>query len=301
MTAAAQVARPGPDMLAGLVEAAERQTARRRAERTEDALSVVAAGAPTPRDLAGALRRAGGGDPGAGRPGWGVIAETKRRSPSKGRLCDGEYDPGERAARYAAGGAAALSVLTHEDGFGGHPCDLARVRAATALPLLRKDFVTETYQITEARAMGADAVLLIVAALEPSTLDALLAHTRALGMQALVEVHDEAETDVALEVGAEIIGVNHRNLRTFRIDPTLTARLRPRVGPDRLLIAESGVRGAADARALRAAGADGLLVGELVMRSARPDETIEELRNVPDDIPDDHDDTDRPDDRGRAG
>lgn len=149
----------------------------------------------------------------------------KPRSPSKGPLTD-DYRPAELARAYQGGGAHAVSVLTHEAGFGGSPDHLAVARAACELPVLRKDFVVDEYQILEARALGADALLLIVAALAPARLAALLARTRACGMEALVEVHDEREVDVALEAGADVIGVNHRDLRDFSIDRTLSARLR---------------------------------------------------------------------------
>ncbi|MBJ6622132.1 MULTISPECIES: indole-3-glycerol phosphate synthase TrpC [Streptomyces] len=249
-----------------LVADAELQTRRRRAARPEAELADLAAAAPPARDFAAALRG----------PGLGVIAEMKPRSPSKGPLTD-DYRPAELARAYQEGGAHALSVLTHEAGFGGSPEHLAVARAACDLPVLRKDFITDEYQILEARALGADALLLIVAALSPERLAELLAHTRAQGMAALVEVHDEREVDVALAAGADIIGVNHRDLRDFSIDRTLSARLRGRVGTGRVMVGESGVRGAADARALEGAGVDAVLVGELLMRAGDPGATIKEL------------------------
>jgi indole-3-glycerol phosphate synthase len=203
-----------------------------------------------------------------------VIAEMKPRSPSKGALTD-RYRPAERARSYR--GAHAISVLTHEEGFGGVPEHLGIVRAEVDVPLLRKDFVVDSYQVREARALGADAVLLIVAASTPERLAHLIAEVGALGMAALVEVHDEDEVDVALAAGAEIIGVNHRDLKDFRIDRTLSARLRVRIGSGRLMVAESGIRGVRDARALRSAGADAILVGELLMRASDPAAVIEDL------------------------
>ncbi|MGW0421178.1 indole-3-glycerol phosphate synthase TrpC [Streptomyces sp. NPDC003015] len=254
------------DLLATLVTQAERQTARRRAARPDPQLEAAAALTPAPRDFAAALRE----------PGLAVIAEMKPRSPSKGALTD-DYKPAERARAYRDGGASALSVLTHEDGFDGSPDHLPVARAASELPVLRKDFITDEYQILEARALGADAVLLIVAALPATRLAELLARTRALGMEALVETHDADEVDTALAAGATVIGVNHRDLRDFTIDRTLSARLRPRVGSGRILVAESGIRDARDARALARAGVDAVLVGELLMRADDPAATIKEL------------------------
>ncbi|MFF7652585.1 indole-3-glycerol phosphate synthase TrpC [Streptomyces sp. NPDC007983] len=262
--------RPG-GVLAALTDQARMQTERSRAARPAAEIAARAAAAPAPRDFVAALRA----------PGLGVIAELKPRSPSKGALTQ-DYQPAERARAYAAGGAAAVSVLTHEVGFGGTPGHLATVRAEVDIPVLRKDFIVDEYQITEARAFGADALLLIVAALDPARLAGLVAATRELGMEPLVEVHDEAEVDTALAAGATVIGVNHRDLRDFRIDRTLSARLRNRVGTDRtgsgaVMVGESGIRGAEDARELERAGVDAVLVGELLMRAERPDAVIKEL------------------------
>jgi indole-3-glycerol phosphate synthase len=162
-------------------------------------------------------------------------------------------------------------------GFGGRPQHLRMVRAATPLPILRKDFVTDPYEIAEARACGADAVLLIVAALERSQLENLVAVTKSRGMAALVEVHDERETAAALEAGARAIGVNHRDLRDFSVDLGLTERLRKVVPADVVLVAESGIQGPDDARRMREAGADAILVGELLMRSTDPAAEIKSL------------------------
>ncbi|GAB3274541.1 indole-3-glycerol phosphate synthase TrpC [Parasphingorhabdus pacifica] len=253
-------------MLTGLVAAAERQTARRRSVRADDEITRRALSAPAARDFAAALAE----------PGLGVIAEMKRRSPSRGALTR-SYQPKDLAAKYERGGAAAISVLTHEDGFGGSPEHLRAVRAETALPLLRKDFIVDDYQVWEARALGADAVLLIVAALPEQRLGELLDRTRRLGMEALVEVHTEAEVDAAMAAGARVIGVNHRDLHTFSIDMTRTERLRGRVGRSRLLVGESGVRSAEDARRLRTAGADATLVGETLMSAVDPETKLKEL------------------------
>ncbi len=219
-----------------------------------------------PKDFIAALRR----------PRLAVIAEMKQRTPSMGVLAD-DYEPADLAHAYTEGGAAAISVLTHMAGFGGRIEHLLAVRAATELPILRKDFITDPYEVAEARACGADAVLLIVAALERAQLKDLLAVSKSRGVAALVEVHDEAETVVAIEAGAKAIGVNHRNLRDFRVDLGLTERLRNLVPKEVVLVAESGIHGPDDARRMREAGADAILVGELLMRSTDPAGQIREL------------------------
>jgi indole-3-glycerol phosphate synthase len=221
------------------------------------------------RDFASALRGAG----------LAVIAEVKQRTPSMGVLTD-DYRPAELAAQYERGGAAAISVLTHRAGFGGTIEHLDEVRASTSLPVLRKDFITEPYQVLEARAHGADAVLLIMAALHAPGLARSLRLADRYGLAALVEVHDEQEAKEAVEAGAQIIGVNHRDLRTFEVDLSLTERLRPLIPPDRLLVAESGIKGADEARRMREAGADAILVGESLMRSPDPAELIRKLREA---------------------
>lgn len=217
----------------------------------------------------------------AAAPPPAVIAEIKRRSPSKG-LIRADFDPVELALAYVAGGAAALSVLTDEHFFGGHLDFLCRVRAAVDLPLLRKDFVLDAYQIDEARAAGADAVLLIVSALDPGQLREFHVHAHGLGLDALVEVHDEAELDVALGVGATLVGVNNRDLRTFEVDLGVTERLARCVpaGDAVLLVAESGILGPEDVARLERAGARAHLVGESLMR--RPDvaKALGELRRA---------------------
>jgi len=224
------------------------------------------AAAYEPRDFASALR----GERLA------VIAEVKQRTPRVGVLT-ADYSPAALVASYEQGGASAISVLTHQAAFGGLLGDLDAVRASTKLPILRKDFITDAYQVVEARAHGADAVLLIVAAMDANGLDMLLWWARQSGLAALVEVHDEAEVKTAIRAGARIIGVNHRDLNTFDVDLTLTERLRPHVPDGVLLVAESGIHGPADARRMREAGADAVLVGELLMRSADPGATIKAL------------------------
>jgi len=253
------------DLLSRLVLEARQDLQRRRYLVGSDQLELAVA-AYTPKDFIGALRR----------PGLAVIAEMKQRTPSMGVLAE-DYHPADLAHAYADGGAAAISVLTHMAGFGGRPEHIRAVRAATQLPILRKDFVTDPYEVAEARACGADAVLLIVAALEAKQLKDLVALTKSRGVAALVEVHDERETAAALEAGARAIGVNHRDLRTFAVDLGLTERLRKLVPKEVVLVAESGIHSTDDARRMREAGADAILVGEVLMRAADPAATIKEL------------------------
>jgi indole-3-glycerol phosphate synthase len=255
-----------PDILVSLVREAEAETAARRALISLEELEDQAAARGPVRDFGTALAR----------PGLGVIAEMKRRTPRMGVLAE-SYEPARLAASYAAGGAVALSVLTHEAGFGGSPDHLLEAAAAVDLPLLRKDFITDEYQVVEARANGADAVLLIAAVLPVAALESLLGAARRLGMEALVETHDAAEVESALAAGANVIGVNHRDLHTFEVDPELTARLRPLVPKDRLVVAESGIHSGEDARRMRDAGADAVLVGEALMRAADPTAKLREL------------------------
>jgi indole-3-glycerol phosphate synthase len=258
-----------PDLLRRLVAEAEAEVARRRRELSEERLAEWAAAQPAARDLAAALD----GD------GLAVIAEMKARTPIRGNLRE-DYRPGELARAYQAAGAAALSVLCQETSFGGAPRHLAEARAASTLPILRKDFVVSEHQVLEARALGGDSVLLIVAALEEARLRALLGLARSFGMEPLVEVHDRAEVEAALGAGARVVGVNHRDLTTFEVDLGLTERLRPLLPPGVRCVAESGIWTAADARRLRQAGADAVLVGEALMRAADPGALIRELRQA---------------------
>ena len=208
-----------------------------------------------------------------------IIAEIKRASPSAGAIRAGA-DPAAIARDYARGGATALSVLTDRQFFDGELSFLARARAAVDLPLLRKDFVIDAYQVAEARAAGADGVLLIVAALGDAQLAELIAAARAYQLDALVEVHDLLEVDAALLAGATLLGVNHRDLRTFTVDMTLTAQIAPRVPPDVVLVGESGIRTTADVEALGCAGAHAVLVGEHLMRAGSPGDALLALRGV---------------------
>ena len=209
-----------------------------------------------------------------------VIAELKRRSPSRGEI-RADFDPVAIARAYQAGGAAALSVLTDERFFGGSLAVLEAVRAATELPLLRKDFVIDAYQIDEARVAGADAVLLIVAALAPAALARLFEHARGLGLDVLVEVHDEAELDAAKGMGADLIGINNRDLRSFVTDLSVTERLAKRVPQGALVVAESGIFGPEDVARLARAGASAFLVGESLMREADPGLALRRLLGTP--------------------
>ena len=240
---------------------------------TRDAIHAAALTAPPPRDFHAALRR---GDRLA------VVAELKRRSPSKGDLAP-DLDASATAAAYAAGGAAALSVLTDQIFFGGTVDDLQQARAAApAIPALRKDFVIDTDQLYETRAIGADAVLLIVAAVpDPTVLADLHQLADELGLAALVETHDAAELDTALDVGARIVGVNARDLATFEEDLDGAEALAGRVPPDVVAVAESAIRGPDDAKRMAAAGYDAVLVGEALVRAADPARLLAQLADLP--------------------
>jgi indole-3-glycerol phosphate synthase len=200
----------------------------------------------------------------------------KAASPSAGTLSS-DYSPAALARRYTEGGAAALSVLAQSTSFGGDPEHIREARTATDLPVMRKDFITDEYQVLEARAFGADAVLLIAAALTDGQMRDLEAQIRALGMEALVEVHNRPELERVLDLGTGLIGINHRDLTTLEMDLELTERLRPLIPADRIVVAESGIRTPADAWRLRELGVDAVLVGEALMRSGDPAGLIREL------------------------
>lgn len=242
---------------------------RRRARVAEADLRAALADVDAPRDPMPHFRE----------PGSSVIAEVKRRSPSKGDLAD-IPDPAALASAYAAGGAAAISVLTEERRFGGSLDDLRAVRAEVGVPLLRKDFMVEPYQVLEARAAGADLVLLIVAALDDDTLRRLHDLSRELGMAVLVEVHDEAETERAVDLGAELVGVNARNLKTLAVDPDTLGRLAPLVPDDRVLVAESGITGVDDVRRYVGLGARAVLVGEALVKDGDPAAAVRTMTGV---------------------
>ena len=250
------------EILAGVRE----DIAARQRQVSMDEIRELAAAAPPPRDGYTLLRK----------PGVGVIAEVKRASPSAGQLAD-IPDPAELAGEYAAGGARCISVLTESRWFGGSLADFDAVRAAVEVPLLRKDFVVSSYQVHEARAHGADLVLLSVAALEQNVLVGLLERVESLGMTALVEVHTEDEADRALAAGARVIGVNARNLRTLEVDRSVFERIAPGLPNMVVKIAESGVRGPHDLIRYAAAGADAVLVGEGLVTKKSPRDAVAEL------------------------
>jgi indole-3-glycerol phosphate synthase len=201
---------------------------------------------------------------------------VKRASPSAGPIRP-HADPAAVAASYAQAGAAAISVLTDQKFFDGALAHLAAVRARVGVPVLRKDFIVDEYQVWQARAYGADAVLLIVAALADPSLAELRAAVEAMGMTALVEVHDEAEAERAIAAGARVVGINHRNLGTFAVDTTLSARLRSRLPAEVTCVAESGIRTREDVARMAAAGMDAVLVGEALMRQPSPGDALREL------------------------
>jgi indole-3-glycerol phosphate synthase len=250
------------DIVAGVREDVE---AREAALSFDDVKQQAAAVRPA-RDALAALRA----------PGVGVIAEVKRRSPSRGSLAS-IGDPAALAAQYQAGGARMISVLTEQRRFGGSLDDLAAVRAAVQIPVLRKDFVLGSYQVHEARVHGADVVLLIVAALEQNVLIGLRERVESLGMTALVEVHTEEEASRAIDAGARVIGVNARDLRTLEVDRSTFERIAPGLPSDVVKIAESGVRGPLDLIEYAAAGADAVLVGETLVTGSDPRHAVAEL------------------------
>ncbi len=239
---------------------------RRKREVAESDVRAALFLAPPPRDFAAALRQ----------PGVSLIAECKKASPSKGVLRNG-YNAAELAKAYEANGARAISVLTDIKFFQGTIEDLVAVRQAVKLPVLRKDFIFDSYQLVEARAAGADAILLIAALLKGNSLRDFRLEAEALGMQALVEVHDEDEVAHALESGATIIGVNNRDLRYFDVDFETTARLRPFIPDECILVSESGIHTPDDVRRLAEMGADAMLVGETLVKAKNVGARVREL------------------------
>ncbi len=265
---------PAPEtFLARIIAATREELAVRQARTPLDKLRARAADAPAPRDFAAALRPAPNGPA-------RLIGEIKRASPSKGLLAE-RFDPVALARAYAAGGAAAISVLTEPRCFRGSLEHLAVVRPAVSLPLLRKDFLLDPYQVYEARAAGADAALLILAMLDDALAADLLGLIRSLGMEALVEAHNAAEVERAVALGARVIGVNSRDLRTFAVDTAVVRELRPLVPADRVFVAESGVNNRLGAAHARVWGTDAILVGEALMRAADHEIKARKLSTAP--------------------
>lgn len=253
-------------VLDDIVDGVREDVAERRSLVSLDELKDMAANLPAPRDVAAVL----------GDDGVAVIAEVKRASPSRGALAD-IADPAELARDYEAGGAHCISVLTEQRRFGGSLADLADVRAAVDIAVLRKDFIITSYQLWETRAFGADMVLLIVAALDQEALVSLHERAQSLGLSVLVEVHDEEEIARALDAGATIIGVNARNLKTLEVDRGVFARVACRI-PDRCIkVAESGVRDPHDLIVYAEAGADAVLVGESLVTGKDPRSAVRDL------------------------
>jgi indole-3-glycerol phosphate synthase len=254
------------NVLDEIVAGVREDIAARQAALPLDDVKVLAAKAPPALDALAALHA----------PGVGVIAEVKRRSPSKGALAN-IADPAHLAGQYQSGGARMISVLTEERRFGGSLEDLDAVRVAVRIPVLRKDFIVGSYQVHEARAHGADVVLLIVAALDQNTLVGLLERIESLGMTALVEAHTEDEASRAVDAGARVIGINARNLRTLDVDRSTFERIAPGLPSEIVKIAESGVRGPLDLIEYAAAGADAVLVGEGLVTHADPRQALADL------------------------
>jgi indole-3-glycerol phosphate synthase len=261
-----------PTYLSGIVAAArERAEADRR---DPERLVAEAMEVEPPRPFAGAITQT------AERNGVAVIAEIKRRSPSKGDLAP-DLDPSELGGAYERGGAACLSVLTDEAFFGGSATDLQEARTACALPALRKDFTVCESDLADARTMGADAVLLIVAALTKGELGSFVDLARKLSLDALVEVHDESELDTALTCGATLVGVNQRDLHTFRVDTDLAPRLATSIPDSTVAVAESGITGPDDVSRLGDAGYQAVLVGESLVTSNDPAGSVRRLTGHP--------------------
>ena len=258
------------DILQRIVEVKRQEVEAARVTTPLDELLAVVREQAPPRGFARALRaRVASGQA-------AVIAEVKKASPSKGVLRE-HFVPAQIARQYEAGGATALSVLTDVSFFQGSAAYLQQAREACRLPVLRKDFIVDPYQVVEARAMGADAILLIVACLDDGALQSLEAQALALGMDVLVEVHDGAELERGLALRTPLLGINNRNLKTFEVTLDTTLALRDRVPADRLLITESGILGSDDVRRMRAADVNAFLVGEAFMRAADPGQALAQL------------------------
>lgn len=260
-----------PDLLRTIVAGTRSSVATRERDVPLDVLAQQIRRRPRGDSFARALR---------GSPPPRVIAECKRRSPSRGIL-RADYDAPSHAVAYARAGAAAISVLTEPTFFDGAPEHLADVRSAVDIPLLRKDFIVGRYQIVESAVLGADAVLLIVTALDGATLRSLLDAARDVGLAALVEVHDTTELECALDAGAEIVGVNSRDLRTLSVEPAVHEAVYARIPRDVIAVAESGIRAPADLERLSNIGYHAFLVGERLIAQADPGAALRALRGVP--------------------
>lgn len=258
------------DILNTIVATKRREVAADQLSRPLAELTAAARDAGPTRDFVGALRA----KLAAGLP--AVIAEVKKASPSKG-VIRADFDPAAIATSYAAHGAACLSVLTDRDYFQGSPAYLQAARAACPLPVLRKDFIIDPYQIVDARAMGADCILLIAAVLDTAQMQAFEQQANELGMAVLVEVHNAAELEQALTLRTPLIGVNNRNLRTFEVSLDTTLGLLPAIGANRIAVTESGIASAADVARMRAAQVNTFLVGEAFMREANPGQALARL------------------------
>jgi indole-3-glycerol phosphate synthase len=256
-------------VLDAIVAGVREDLSRRRDQMPEADLRARILEMPPPRDPMPAFRRVGSS----------VIAEVKRRSPSKGDLAE-IPDPAALAAAYERGGAAAVSVLTEERRFGGSLADLDTVRAAVTLPVLRKDFVVDPYQLLESRAHGADLALLIVACLDDEELRSLYDHALELGLTPLVEVHDETEAERAADLGAALVGVNARNLNTLEVDPATFGKVAPLLADGVVKVAESGIGTADEVRRFVREGADVVLVGEALVRDGDPEGTVRAMTGV---------------------
>jgi indole-3-glycerol phosphate synthase len=264
------MARNIPDKLKAILDYKKDEVAALKKSRSLSSLEADAKSAPRPRGFAEALLKIAKVD------GNGLICEVKRKSPSAGEI-NAVRPPEEAAKAYEVGGAACISVLTDGPSFGGTLADMETVRGAIALPVLRKDFMVDPIQIVEARAHGADAILIIMAAVDDALAGELHATADALGMSVLLEAHDEAEFVRALGLPSPLMGVNNRDLRTFTTDLGVTERLADMMPEDRLLISESGVKSAGDVSRLRTCGARGFLVGESLMRAENPAESVRSL------------------------